>query len=73
MAELKEYEIWSETKTITGKSGCHFHGSEKAKDFKAACVKFAKVNEDFYAYFNSKNMKYFGCKLFDNSDDAITV
>lgn len=70
---MEIFEIWSTTKNITGKSGAFLHGTIEAYNFRDACIKLAKNNNDFYSYFNSKDMTFVGCKLFDNQYDAESI
>lgn len=71
----KTYEIWMEGYAATGESGtARYVDSIKAESFKDACVKFSKtkegIEEQWDEYFDSQDLSYWGCRLFDNEMDA---
>ena len=53
-----------------GKQGASFLGQDKGTTFKEACIKWFKNNSDSVVLFDSEEMTYFGCRLFDNETDA---
>lgn len=64
---MKKFDIWSEGFVVNeGISGATYHGTIEANSFKEACDKY--FSDDIY--YNSKTLKYWGCKLFDNELDA---
>ena len=70
---MKTWEIWSEGYIATGNcSTATYHGSIEASTFQEACDKFSKQlkNYEFFKYYDSKSLTYWGCKLFDNENDA---
>ncbi len=71
-AGYREFEIWSEGYRATGQSaGAHFHGRAFGRNFKEACINFAKMNPEFADFFNPEPYpRYWGCRLFDNRADA---
>lgn len=69
--EQKEYEIWSEGYTATGQSsGAMLLGYCHGTDLKDACINYAKQNAEFASYFSAERMTHWGCRLFDNREDA---
>jgi hypothetical protein len=68
------YEIWSEGYRISGNaSNACFWGSEQGRDFKEACRIFAASNKGFDHNFDPESMTVWGCRLFDNENDARKV
>ena len=67
MSGERIYEIWSEGYAATGECGkATFHGRVRARSFGAACEKIFRGDSNF----NSKELSYWACKLFDNEKDA---
>lgn len=70
---MKNYEIWSEGYLCTGMEGipskAYKHGEAPGETFKDACVNLAKKDSSF-AHFKLENMTYWGCRLFDNEEEA---
>lgn len=71
---MKKYEIWSEGYLCTGMEGipekAFCFGTEEGETFKDACIKFFLREERHKVYFDSNDMTYWGCRLFDNEVDA---
>lgn len=69
IANLKTFEVWAEGYSATGDNqGASFHGNWQAETFKEACAKWAEgVMEGYY---NAENNTFWGCRLFDNEEDA---
>lgn len=66
-----QYAIWAEGYNATGqRSGAIYLGSGTGKNFKEACLHFARMAPDFNKHFDAERMTYWGCKLFDNEADA---
>lgn len=64
---MKEFEVWMEGYCATGdKEPAALLGSVFAKDFKRACDVICGENRNY----NSWRLTVWGCKLFDNEDDA---
>lgn len=64
---MKNYQVWVEGYSATGdRSTASLAGMAKASSFKEACEKVYKDDR----YFDSKDLTYWGCRLFDNWDDA---
>lgn len=67
---LREYDVWSEGYSATGqRSTAQFHGRFKGTSFTEACQAWAATSIQ-PEYFNLKSLTYWGCKLFDNEEDA---
>ena len=68
---MKSYEIWCEGYVCTGESGrAHYFGTTMANNFQEACDNFFNNDEYHSQYYNSKNLTYWGCRLFDNEFEA---
>lgn len=71
---MKIFEIWSEGYLCTGMEGipskAYKHGEIQGKTFKEACINLAKENSSFAQYFKLENMTHWGCRLFDNKEEA---
>ena len=67
---MKVFDIW----TAGLGSGCAralcWATATGGRNFKDACVRYAKENSNFERFFKPKKMTYFGYKLFDNEEDA---
>lgn len=62
-----KYYIWSEGYVCTGCSGgATYFGCEEANTFQEACDRHF-ADDKFY---DSSSLTYWGCRLFDNEDDA---
>ncbi|UOE58024.1 hypothetical protein [Cytobacillus oceanisediminis] len=65
------FQIWSEGFETNGEKGqATLHGVGFGKDFKEACQYYARHNPVFEKNFDSDRMTYWGCRLFDNEEDA---
>lgn len=51
-------------------SSAQFLGEFEAEDFRDACFKWAKTREHQMDYFDDRALSYWGCRLFDNEQDA---
>ena len=72
---MKAYEIWMEGYAATQESEtAQYVGSVEARSFKDACIKFSKTEEavekQWEEFFDSENLSYWGCRLFDNEADS---
>lgn len=69
----KQWQVWTEGFQTNGQSGSAiFHGTYTAETFKEAVEMW--INEDLEErkqYYNPKNLTYWGCKFFDNRNDAV--
>jgi hypothetical protein len=64
---MKFYSIWSEGYAATGQSNGAIHmGSGYANSFKELCLNIFKDNR----YYDPKDNTYWGCRLFDNEEQA---
>ena len=70
--ESKQYEIWCEGfVTMESKSGAQLLGKVRSTSFKSAVVEFFnRHDKTVNNYFDEKNMRFYGCELFDNEADA---
>jgi len=67
----KMFDIWSEGYAATGQSnGAIYHGKCRGKDLQDACERYADKNLDWGESFDSQNLTYWGCSLFDNEKEA---
>lgn len=71
----KIYEIWMEGYAATLDRGtAEYVSSVEAESFKEACIKYSKTEEgiekQWDEFFDSQNLSFWGCKLFDNEKDA---
>ncbi len=67
---MSVYQVWSEGYEASGNSAnAEFHGEIDADDFAQACEKAFKEPE-LANYFNRKKLTYWGCRLFDNEQEA---
>jgi hypothetical protein len=69
----KVIEIWAEGHRNVGSppSSAMFLGRVQAHDLKSACEAWAKEHAEYARYyFNSEELTYGGCRLFDNEADA---
>ncbi len=63
----KRYQIWQEGFKIGNIiQEAEYHGEAEGKDFEQACLKYFKNDPNF----NYRNLTFFGCKLFNNENDA---
>lgn len=76
---MKDYEIWTEGFRATAeRGGAHYHGTVTANSLDKAVEKLAKKNSSFDKYVSySPNPKrkgssytYWGCRIFDNEEQA---
>ena len=68
---MKTFYIWCEGFQATGQSaGAMLLGYGKGKNLKEACFDLAEKDREFKYYFDEERMTYWGCRLFDNVDDA---
>ena len=68
---MDKFEIWSEG-CIKGRLNLHayYHGCAYGINFKDACINLAYLNSQFRGEFNSKELTFFNCRLFDNEKQA---
>lgn len=67
----RRYSIWAEGYQATGESGgATLFGFCYGADFKDACIRYFAKEARHAQYFNPDRMTYWGCRLFDNSNDA---
>lgn len=65
-----KYQIWSEGYEATGNSsGADLLGEAEANDFASACSVLFEGSEHA-KYFDKQRLTYWGCRLFDNEQDA---
>jgi hypothetical protein len=72
-SDLKQYQIWSEGFVVTGNSGTAklVAAGIKASTFKDACDGFYKDKDrKDWGEYDSDRLTIWGCKLFDNEEDA---
>lgn len=60
-------EIWCEGDPLRDLTACHL-GTGKGSSLEEACADYATKNQYFAAHI--RVMKYKGCKLFDNEEEA---
>lgn len=66
----RDWEVWAEGYAATGESGgATLLGHAIARTFREACDKVAGELSDPKLY-NSKQLTYWGCRLYDNEADA---
>lgn len=76
MDDLIMYEVWLEGYSATGQENtAQFIGTYKAENFVNAChiaaMDIAHGNlYDFYKYYSINNNTWWGCRFFDNEEDA---
>ncbi|MEC4190459.1 hypothetical protein VSP75_04125 [Escherichia coli] len=64
------YQVWSEGYEASGNSAhAELHGEAEAVDFASACERVFKESGRSQ-YFDSQHLTYWGCRLFDNEQDA---
>ena len=71
--KLLIFEIWSEGYITSGESGdATFHGKFKGETFKDAVIAWKNSLTDTYSIecVDIDNMRFWGCRLFDNEKDA---
>jgi Zn/Cd-binding protein ZinT len=68
----RTYEVWSEGYAATGESaGARFHGKFKGATFKDAVESYINtLSPDSRKSFNGERLTYWGCRFFDNEQDA---
>ena len=67
---VREYPIWSEGFACTGENGkAQYLGKFKGETFAAACEAWANSTDD-PNYFDKEQLTYWGCRLYDNKEDA---
>jgi hypothetical protein len=71
MNEVKKFQVWMEGYACTGQSsGASFQGTFEAPTFVEACD-IAFKDEKHKQYYDRDRLTYWGCKLFDNGNDAV--
>ena len=71
LSSYMRYEIWSEGYRTTGQlGGVIRHGTCEGRTFKEACINFRNYHSEFKDNFDPINMTFWGCRLFDNEEDA---
>ena len=64
---MKSYNIWAEGWCATGGGGgAVFFGESSGNTFREACITLLNKDKSF----NKENLSWWGCKLFDNEQDA---
>lgn len=67
----RKWKIWEEGYAVTGGYGkAHCLGTVLASTFKEACIKYAALNPDWAKSFRIDDLTNWGCRLYDNSEDA---
>lgn len=65
------FDIWAEGYRATGEHGtATYMGRALGKDFRDACLNFAKQERWPRDLFDHDRLAYWCCKLFDNEKDA---
>lgn len=65
------YNIWCEGFVATGQRGkATLLGTIEANSFREACDLMAVKDSDFAKYYDSSRLTYWGCRLYDNINDA---
>lgn len=68
--ELSIYQVWSEGYEASGNAAhAELHGEVDAEDFSSACEALFK-DSNRLQYFDRQRLTYWGCRLFDNEEDA---
>lgn len=68
---IKQYQIWTEGYAATGESSrAIYHGISKGETFKQAVENYIKENNWDEKLYNSDKLTYWGCKFYDNENDA---
>ena len=71
---MKNYEVWTEGYTATGEnSKATFHGIFLGSTFKDAVYNYIKtLSKGSQQYFkeNNSELRFWGCRFFDNEIDA---
>lgn len=66
----REYNIWTEGYScMEGSEKASLLGIEKASSFEQACEQYINKNLKI-ELFNLENLTYWGCRLYDNENDA---
>ena len=68
----KVYDIWIEGYVSQGYSNnAQFIARCSAENFRQACINFSKTKiAEGYGNFDEENLRFWGCRLFDNEIDA---
>ncbi len=65
------FNIWSEGyATGDERKQAILHGQACGSTFKDACNEYAEGNPVWAYYFDPNNLTFWGCRLFDNEEDA---
>lgn len=69
---MKEYDVWIEGHQATGDSSTASKlGTFEASSFRVACIAWAStLDPDGQELFDQEALTYWGCRLFDNEQDA---
>jgi len=70
---MKKWQVWSEGYRATGEYGfATLHGEFEAETFKDAVIAFKNALVDPYSIrcVDVDNMTFWGCRFFDNEQDA---
>jgi len=68
---VRRYDIWSEGYRVTGNSaGAELVATSSGYSFRDAVDAYAKKYPAFARYYDRERMTYWGCRLFDNEEDA---
>lgn len=69
---MNTYEVWTEGFATNGqRQGATFHGLFEGHNFKEAVISFYdSANEKTKSCIDIDRMTFWGCRFFDNEDDA---
>lgn len=71
--KMNEYQVWMEGYSITGVScNAKYYGTFKGTTFRDACD-LCFDSKEHKQYYNSERLTYWGCRLFDNGNDAVKL
>lgn len=69
--EPRYFEIWCEGYATTGdRAKAHLMGRGFGHTFREAVIQFMEFDEEHKKYFNEEDLTHWGCRLFDNEEDA---
>ncbi len=67
---ILQFHVWSEGFRTNGESSqATYHGCFRAETFREACDQ-AAAKYDWAEFYDSENLRFWGCRLFDNEHDA---
>ena len=72
---MKQHQVWIEGYRATGESGgARFLGTYEAETFAEAVEMALDANNmDRQGFFNAERLTYWGCKFYDNGNDAVST